>query len=86
VPESATHDGLVNALRDDPSGLVKAATLFDVYKPAAPVGDMKAGERSMAVRIELLDLQATLTEERIDAAVADAVARVALQVGARLRA
>jgi phenylalanyl-tRNA synthetase beta chain len=39
----------------------------------------------MAVRLELLDDQATLTEERIEAAVAAAVARAAAAVGARLR-
>ena len=85
VPESATHDGLVQALRADPSGLVQTATLFDVYKPAAPTGDMAAGERSLAVRLELLDPAATLTEDRIDAAVAAAVARAAQAQGARLR-
>jgi phenylalanyl-tRNA synthetase beta chain len=86
VPESATHDGLVNALKADPSGLVQSATLFDVYKPAQPTGDMAAGERSLAVRIGLLDADATLTEERIDAAVTAAVARAAQAQGARQRA
>jgi len=37
------------------------------------------------VRLELLDAQATLTEERIEAAVAAAVARVTEAQGARLR-
>jgi phenylalanyl-tRNA synthetase beta chain len=86
VPETATHDGLVGALRADPTGLVHAATLFDVYKPAQPTADLAAGERSLAVRLELLDTEATLTEERIDAAVAAAVARAAAAQGARLRA
>jgi phenylalanyl-tRNA synthetase beta chain len=64
---------------------VRAATLFDVYKPAQPTADMAAGERSLAVRLELLDdFDATLTEDRIDNAVAAAVARAAAQ-GARLR-
>jgi phenylalanyl-tRNA synthetase beta chain len=84
VPETTTHDALVGALRADPSGLVRAATLFDVYKPAQPTADMAAGERSLAVRLELLDADATLTEDRIDAAVAAAVARATAQ-GARLR-
>ncbi len=84
LPEAATHDDLVGALRADPSGLVHSATLFDVYKPAQPTADMASGERSLAVRLELLDAEATLTEERIDAAVAAAVARAAA-IGARLR-
>jgi phenylalanyl-tRNA synthetase beta chain len=85
VPESATHGGLIGALLADPSGLVRTATLFDVYKPAQPTPDMAAGERSLAVRLELLDADATLTEDRIDAAVAAAVARAAAAQGARLR-
>ena len=85
VPEAASHDALVGALQADPAGLVRAATLFDVYKPTVPSGDMRPGERSMAVRLELLDPQATLTEERIDGTVAEAVARATQSVGARLR-
>jgi phenylalanyl-tRNA synthetase beta chain len=85
VPESVSHDALVGALGADPGGLVRSATLFDVYKPAQPTGDMAPGERSLAVRLELLDADATLTEERIEAAVAAAVAR-ATTLGARLRA
>ncbi|OYU93104.1 MAG: phenylalanine--tRNA ligase subunit beta, partial [Burkholderiales bacterium PBB5] len=85
VPETATHDALLAALRADPGALVQSATLFDVYRPAAASADMAAGERSMAVRLELLDTDATLTEERIEAAVAAAVARAAAAVGARLR-
>jgi len=45
-----------------------------------------ADERSLAVRLELLDDAATLTDERIDAAVADAVQRATQACGARLRA
>ena len=85
VPESANHDGLVGALRADPRGLVQSATLFDVYKPSAATADLAPGERSMAVRIELRDDITTLTDERIDAAVAAAVARAAQAQGARLR-
>ena len=85
VPDTATHDGLVNALRADPSGLVQSATLFDVYRPTAPSVDLTAGERSMAVRLELQDANATLTEDRIEATVAAALSRAAQAQGARLR-
>jgi phenylalanyl-tRNA synthetase beta chain len=85
VPDALSHDALVTALRADEAGLVRSAVLFDVYKPAQPTDDIGAGERSLAVRLELLDAAATLTEERIDAAVAAAVARAA-SVGARMRA
>jgi len=85
VKEQATHDALLGALRQDPEGLVRSATLFDIYKPAQAAADMAEGERSLAVRLELLDDVATLTDTRIDAATSAAVARAAAAVGARLR-
>ena len=85
VPAALTHDALLTALKADPSGLVRTTTLFDLYKPTAQQADGAAAERSMAVRIELLDPEATLTEERIDGAIASALQRAAA-LGARLRA
>jgi phenylalanyl-tRNA synthetase beta chain len=79
------HDAIVTALRDDPDGLVRSATLFDIYKPAEPTGGIGAHERSLAIRLELLDDEATLVDERIDGAVAAAVERAARACGARLR-
>ena len=86
VPERATHDDLVSALQADPAGLVQSATLFDVYRPTTPSADLGIGERSMAVRLELQDPNATLTDDRIAAAVVAALSRAALAAGARLRA
>ena len=86
VPDQASHDALVAALTADPQGLVQQATLFDVYKPAQATSEMAASERSMAVRLELLDTESTLTDARIDAALNAAVARAASAIGARLRA
>ena len=74
------------ALKADDSGLVRTATLFDVYRPQAGAADFAPGERSLAVRLELLSDDATLTDEIIDAAVAAAIARAAAACGARLRA
>lgn len=85
VGEGASHDALIGALCDDPSGLVQSATLFDIYRPAQASADMAAGERSLAVRLDLLDADATLTDERIDTALRQATARAAERVGARLR-
>ncbi|MBL8316145.1 MAG: phenylalanine--tRNA ligase subunit beta, partial [Rubrivivax sp.] len=86
VGESVTHDALMATLRGDPSGLIQAATLFDVYRPQAAGAGMAAGERSLAVRLEMLDFDSTLTEDRIESVVAAAVARVTQAFGARLRA
>jgi len=80
------HDALMARLRDDPAGLIRNAVLFDIYKPSTAGAGIQAGERSLAVRLELLDAEATLTDERIDAAVSAAVARAQQSFGARLRA
>ena len=85
VQEHVRHDALMAALRDDSTGLVRSATLFDVYRPKADAADFAAGERSLAVRLELLSDDATLTDEIIDAAVGAAIARAAAACGARLR-
>ena len=86
VNDSASHDALMQCLLDDASHLVSGARLFDVYKPATAVSGMSAGERSLAVRLELLDREVTLTDERIEAAVAAALERAQTRLGARLRA
>jgi phenylalanyl-tRNA synthetase beta chain len=85
VGDAVRHDDLVQALRADPQGLVRAATLFDVYRGSGGSSGLAAGERSLAIRLELLDEEATLTDDRIDAAVAAAVARAAAACAARLR-
>ncbi len=84
--DDVPHDALMDQLRADPAGLIRSASLFDLYKPATPSAGLLAGERSMAVRLELLDAGATLTDERIDAAVAAALGRTQVAFGARLRA
>ena len=86
VNEAVPHDGLMQCLQADGEGLVRSATLFDIYKPTASMAGMAAGERSLAVRLELLDAQATMTDERIDQAMAAALARAQAAYGARLRA
>ena len=86
VRDGVSHDALMASLSDDGEGLVKSATLFDVYKPERPVAGLADNERSLAVRLELLDFDNTLNDQRIDNAVAAAVARVQAAFGARLRA
>jgi phenylalanyl-tRNA synthetase beta chain len=84
VSERVSHDQLLCALLDDPTGLVRRATLFDLYRPAA-AADVAPGEHSMAVRLELMDDATTLTDERIEAALLAARERALERVGARLR-
>ena len=83
--DNVPHDALMASLRADPAGLIRSALLFDFYKPATPVAGIATGERSLAVRLELLALDSTLTEDRIEATVAAAVARAQATFGARLR-
>jgi phenylalanyl-tRNA synthetase beta chain len=85
LPDTVSHEALMRCLRADPEGLICDATLFDIYRPAVPGAGMQAGERSLAVRLELLDPQATLTDGRIESAVGAALARAASAFGARLR-
>jgi phenylalanyl-tRNA synthetase beta chain len=84
VSERVPHDQLIAALLDDPSGVVRRATLFDLYRPKR-ASELAPGEHSMAVRLELMDDALTLTDERIEAALAAARQRASERVGARLR-
>ena len=85
--ESVTHDALMQAITaTENAGLIRSTRLFDVYKPATPSADMKAGERSLSVRLELLDDSVTLTDERIDATVAGVLSALGQRLGVRLRA
>jgi phenylalanyl-tRNA synthetase beta chain len=81
-----SHDALMQVIRAANPGLVRSARLFDIYKPAVPSADIGAGERSLAVRLELLDEQTTLTDQRIDAVVAEVVQSLKQRLGVRLRA
>jgi phenylalanyl-tRNA synthetase beta chain len=89
VRDSVAHDALLATLQADPAGVIRGATLFDLWKPAKRdqvTGGLADDERSLAVRLELLDFDHTLTDDRIEAAVQAAVARATAAFGARLRA
>lgn len=83
--DQVTHAALMQAIGTSADGLVRSARLFDVYRPAAGSADLKPGERSLAVRLELLDEETTLTDERIEAAVAEVLARLGERLGVRRR-
>lgn len=85
VGDAVTHEAVMEAIAAAPTdGVVRSARLFDVYRPKAAEG-RPAGERSLAVRLELLDEAATLTDERIDAAVRSVLDTLSSRLGARLR-
>ncbi len=83
--ESVAHDRLVGVVAEAGGALVVAARLYDIYKPAAPTAEIGAGERSMTLRLELLDREATLTDARIDEVVARVVAALRERLALRLR-
>jgi phenylalanyl-tRNA synthetase beta chain len=86
VGEHVTHDALMASLQAAPTeGLLRSASLFDVYRPSAGSTALAAHERSLALRLELLDEQQPLTDERSDAVVQAIVAKVQQDLGARLR-
>ncbi|MDO5288053.1 MAG: phenylalanine--tRNA ligase subunit beta [Pseudomonadota bacterium] len=93
VPESVTHDRLMQTIHaanthPDAGGLLRSATLFDIYrpKPGTPVAGMAEGEKSLAVRLVLGSGQDTLTDERMDTVVKAVLDRLHAELGARLRA
>ena len=84
--ERVTHDALIQAIAGAKQReLIRSARLFDQYKPAKPTGDLRAGERSLSVRLELLDDDIPLTDERANAVVADVLAALGERLGVRLR-
>ena len=86
VDDKVTHDALMDTIaQSDADGLVRDARLFDVYRPKAASAEIAAHERSMAVRLSLLDDTANLTDERIDAVVGKVIDALGSRLGARLR-
>ena len=84
--EAVTHEALMRTiLEQSPAGLIRSANLFDVFRPPVTAGNTAGTERSLAVRLELRDDEATLTDERIDAAVAGVLETLRTRLGVRLR-
>ena len=87
VPESVTHAALLAAIHGaNTQGLLKHATLFDVYRPQQASAGIQLGEKSLAVRLVLASEAATLTDEDIEAAVQAILGNLQSQLQARLRA
>ena len=90
VPESTTHAALMAAIGGaDTQGLLKSATLFDIYRPLSTTlstSSMASNEKSLAVRLLLSSDIATLTDDVIEQAVQAVLANLQLNLQARLRA
>ena len=93
VAESVAYGALMRAITSTSTGgLLRDATLFDIYRPqpsrdgtVGATGGLAAGEKSMAVRLSFQGDSGTLTDEQVDPAVRAIVDRLAADFGARLR-
>jgi phenylalanyl-tRNA synthetase beta chain len=91
LPEETPFADLLAAIRSAPQAeeLLRDVLLFDVFRPAPGAtlhaGGLATGEKSLAVRITLNSDSGTLTEARIDVAMASILACVSERTGARLR-
>ncbi len=89
VADSVTHAEIMAAVWGAKTdGLLRDATLWDIYRPKVDRNATDASpsvDRSVAVRLTLNDLTATLTDEQIESAVKAIVAALEIQVGARQR-
>ncbi|MDP3829144.1 MAG: hypothetical protein Q8Q74_21540, partial [Polaromonas sp.] len=70
----------------DTRGLLRSATLFDIYRPQQANSAMQLGEKSLAVRLVLGSDDATLTDEQIEAAIKAVLDNLGSSLQARLRA
>ncbi|GAB3480319.1 phenylalanine--tRNA ligase subunit beta [Polaromonas eurypsychrophila] len=87
VAEGVTHAALMAGIHAaDTQGLLKSATLFDVYKPQHGNTVMQLGEKSLAVRLVLGSDDATLTDEQIEAVTQAVLTSLQVRLQARLRA
>jgi phenylalanyl-tRNA synthetase beta chain len=85
VGRDASHAALDEAIVAAGERAVRGATLFDIFEPPQGATGIAAGERSLAIRLELRDDERTLTDEQIERIVAAVVASLAERLGARLR-
>jgi phenylalanyl-tRNA synthetase beta chain len=86
VGEAVGHDAVIASLLGAATGgLLRSVKLFDVYRPAAGAAGFEPGERSLAIRLELLDDDAPLTDARSDEVVKAALDAVQRDLGVRLR-
>ena len=87
LSQEVTHTRLMQEVWKSPTaGLLKDATLFDLYRPKEASAQMGLSERSWAVRLSLSKSTGTLTEPEIEECVASVVAHLTKTLSARLRA
>ena len=87
VKESVSHAALMQTIHAAPTqGLLQDALLFDVFRAKEPSATLASDEKSLAIRLTLQGIDATLTDEQIESAVAAVLAALEKSLAARLRA
>lgn len=81
LPENVSHDALLQALKRVDSPLLQEIAVFDVYRGSG----VPEGMKSMALKVLLQDIEATLTDEQVEVVVAGLVQAAAEGVAAKLR-
>jgi phenylalanyl-tRNA synthetase beta chain len=86
VKESVSHAALMQAIHAAPTQeLLQDAVLFDVFRSKEGTAGMAQDEKSLAIRLNLQGMQATLTDEQIEAAVQAVLESLQSRLDARLR-
>ena len=86
VGEHTSHANLMAAAHEaDTAGLLKSATLFDVYRPQQSDATLRVGEKSLAIRLVFANDDAPLTDEQIETAVQSVLVSLQQRLQARLR-
>ncbi len=81
VPEKVTAGQVMDTVRESAGPLLQELVLFDVYRGEG----LDLGKKSLALGLTLRDFSRTLTDERVDEVVAQAVRALADAHGAQLR-
>ena len=81
IEETLTSDKLVECIRGILPNLLKEIRIFDVYKGKG----VDSGRKSVALGLILQDSSRTLTDQDVDAAMADVMSELQKQLGATLR-
>lgn len=80
LPDSMSHDDLLGTLKNVNDKLIQNISVFDVYRGTG----LPEGMKSMAVKVILQDMEATLTDEEIEPLI-EKLVKAAEIAGAQLR-
>lgn len=80
MPDQTTHAELIHALKTVNSPLLRDITIFDVYRGTG----LPEGMKSIAVKVILQDMEATLTDEAVEQVV-EKLVKAAESAGVQLR-